>query len=69
MCFELPASLVCLQRPSDHVDLMDLPTVGMQMAARPVIEQEWQPGPVVKEAKKNKPIVLSVGATAHYRQA
>lgn len=59
MCFELLVSLVCRQRPSDHVDLMDLPTVGMQTAVCSVTKQErWQ----------KEHIVLSVGVSGRYQQ-
>lgn len=41
---------------------MDLPTVGMQTAARSVTKQE-------RRQKKTKNIVLSVGVSARYQQA
>lgn len=65
MCFELLVSLVFLQRPNDHVDLMDLPTVGMQTATRSVTVN--RSGGCGKKAKQN--IVLSVGVRARYQQA
>lgn len=63
MCFVLLVSLVCLQRPNDHVDLMDLPTVGMQTAVRSLTKQKR------REQKTEQNIVLSVRVSGRYQQA